>query len=55
MILSIELAGPKAAVVRARSQIMGRHYFDLLSLVLKPEGWRIIAKLFHYDPIAAKG
>lgn len=48
-VLSITLAGDSAALVTARCAIGERHFTDFLSFIKTAEGWRIIAKVFHYD------
>ena len=47
---SIELAGSTAASVRMRSSMLGKHFIDLLSLIKVNGGWRILSKVFHYEP-----
>lgn len=48
-IVSITMAGDSAALVIARCAIGERHFTDLLSFINAGAGWRIIAKVFHYD------
>lgn len=48
-IVSITFAGDSAAVVVARCAIGERFFTDFLSFIRTPDGWRIIAKVFHYD------
>lgn len=48
-ILSIELAGPVTALVRAECAIGPKRFTDLLSFVLLDGRWQIIAKVFHFD------
>lgn len=48
---SIEFAGPVTALARMRSTMMHKHFDDLLSLVRLDGQWRIIAKVFHFDPV----
>jgi hypothetical protein len=48
-IVSIDVAGPETALVLARCAIGPRHFTDYLSFIKTTEGWRIIAKVFHYD------
>ncbi|HMQ93471.1 MAG TPA: nuclear transport factor 2 family protein [Amaricoccus sp.] len=52
-IVSIIMAGDRAALVVARCAIGERHFTDLLSFIDTAAGWRIIAKVFHYDLIPA--
>lgn len=54
-IVSIQLAGPNTALVTARCAIAERHFTDFLSFIRTSEGWRIIAKVFHYDLVAPAG
>jgi hypothetical protein len=51
---SLQLAGDDAALATLRSEMMGRRFIDFLSLVQTDGQWRIIAKVFHFDPIAPK-
>lgn len=48
-IVSIAFAGPNTALATVRCAIAPRHFTDFLSLIRTPDGWRIIAKVFHYD------
>lgn len=50
-IVSITMAGDSAALVIAHCAIGERYFTDFLSFVRTAEGWRIIAKVFHYDLI----
>lgn len=52
-IVSITLAGDETALVIAHCAIGDRFFTDFLSFVRLPEGWRIIAKVFHFDLIPA--
>lgn len=52
-IISITLAGTETALVVAHCSIADRYFTDFLSFVRTPDGWRIIAKVFHYDLIPA--
>jgi len=47
---SIELAGPVTAFARLRCTMLARRYVDLLTLIQIGGEWRIIAKVFHFDP-----
>jgi NAD(P)H dehydrogenase (quinone) len=52
-ILAIEFAGERAAFVRAACSIGPKSFVDLLTLLRDDDGgWRIVAKLFHYDLVA---
>ena len=48
-ILSIEFAGSVTAFVRAECAIGPKHFTDFLTLIRIDDGWRIIAKVFHFD------
>ena len=48
-IISIEFAGPVTAFVRAECVIELKHFTDFLTLIRIDGGWRIIAKVFHFD------
>jgi hypothetical protein len=50
-IVSIVMAGPKTALVTAHCAIGDRYFTDFLSFIRTDDGWRIIAKVFHYDRI----
>lgn len=47
-IVSMEIAGPDAAFVRAECQIGPRFCTDLLTLVRVEGRWQIMAKVFEY-------
>ncbi|MCY1306492.1 putative lumazine-binding protein [compost metagenome] len=53
-ILSIEFAGPVAALAKVQCAIGEKAFTDLLSLVFVEGRWQIIAKVFHYDIKPAK-
>jgi len=48
-IASITLAGDSAALVVAHCAIGERFFTDFLSFIRTADGWRIVAKVFHYD------
>lgn len=48
-IQSIDFAGPNTAFARVNCAIGDRYFTDFLSLIRTEDGWRIIAKVFHYD------
>jgi hypothetical protein len=50
-IVSIVFAGPKTAFVQAHCAIGDRYFTDFLTFIRTDAGWRIIAKVFHYDLI----
>ncbi|GAA3946337.1 hypothetical protein GCM10022278_01890 [Allohahella marinimesophila] len=47
-IISLDIASPTLATVRAEMSMMGRRYTDCLTLIRTTAGWAIIAKAFHY-------
>ena len=48
-IQSIQFAGPKTAFACVNCGIGDRYFTDFLTLIKTDDGWRIIAKVFHYD------
>lgn len=48
-IVSIEFAGPDAAVARLRCSIRPKYFVDLLTLIHVDGRWRVIAKVFHWE------
>lgn len=48
---SIELAGPVTAFARMRCTMLQRRYIDFLTLIQIDGEWRIIAKVFHFEPV----
>lgn len=48
-VLSIDFAGDSAALARVQCSIASKRFSDLLTLVRDQDGWRIIAKVFHFD------
>lgn len=52
---AIEFAGPTTALARVRSSMLGKRFVDFLSLLEVDGGWRIAAKVFHYDLITPAG
>jgi hypothetical protein len=55
-ILSIDFAGPHAALARVECAIGPKRFVDLLTLMHSSGQWRIISKVFHYtvspDPVS---
>ncbi len=45
---SIQLAGDNTAFAQVRCSIGPRDFVDFLSLIRTRQGWRIIAKVFHF-------
>lgn len=48
---SIRFAGDDTALAVLRCTMMGKRFTDFLSFVRDRGEWRIIAKVFHYDPV----
>lgn len=48
-VVSIALAGDRTALVTAHCALGERYFTDFLSLIRTADGWRIVAKVFHYD------
>lgn len=48
-ILSIEFAGPHAALAKLQCSIHPKHFVDLLSLIHVEGRWQVIAKVFHWE------
>ena len=53
IIREIQIAGPETAFARVNCAIGERHFTDFLTLVRGENGWRIIAKVFHFDIVSA--
>ncbi|HEU4420765.1 MAG TPA: nuclear transport factor 2 family protein [Planctomycetota bacterium] len=47
---AIEFAGPVTATARVRARLGDRCYDDALTLVKVSGAWRIVAKVFHFEP-----
>lgn len=52
-IVSITVAGDRTALVIAHCAIGERYFTDFLSFIRTAEGWRIVAKVFHFDLVPA--
>ena len=50
-VVSVTFAGPKTAFVQAHCAIGARYFTDFLTFIRTADGWRIVAKVFHYEPI----
>jgi len=50
-VVSITFAGPRTALVQAHCAIGDRYFTDFLSFIRTDDGWRIVAKVFHHEPI----
>lgn len=48
-IVSISFVGPNTALATLRCSIRPRHFVDLLTLIHVDGGWRVIAKVFHWE------
>ncbi len=51
-ILAIDMAGPVTAFVKLECSFFQRDYVDFLTLIRVNEQWKIISKVFHYQPAA---
>lgn len=49
-ILAIEFAGEAAARATLRCTMLDRIYTDLLSLIKTKDGWRVVSKVFDFEP-----
>jgi len=49
VIESIDRAGDNTALARVRCSIGSRDFVDFLSLIRTNQGWRIVAKVFHFQ------
>lgn len=54
-IAGIEFAGPTTAFARVNCAIGPKYFTDFLTLIRTDGRWRIIAKVFHHDPLASAG
>ena len=50
-VLDISIGTPEMAKVTARMMLMGRSYLDFLTLLKTDQGWRVISKIFAYEPL----
>jgi hypothetical protein len=48
-IVSIEFAGPDAALAKLRCSIRPSYFVDLLTLIHVDGRWRVIAKVFQWE------
>lgn len=48
---AISFAGPKTAFARVRCSIGEKYFTDFLTLILDQGDWKIISKVFHFDPL----
>jgi hypothetical protein len=49
-ITSVEFGGPQMAFVRLNMDMLGRRYTDFLTLYKDNKGWKIMTKIFSYNP-----
>lgn len=49
-VISIETTANTMAFAKVQMSMMGRDYTDFLTLIREQNQWRIIAKVFHYQP-----
>ncbi len=47
-IISIDMAGPEAAAVKAELAVPPKYFTDLLTLLKVDGEWRIISKIYHF-------
>ncbi|MDV7340481.1 nuclear transport factor 2 family protein [Terasakiella sp. A23] len=52
-VTTIEFGGPNMAFVRLNMSMMGRRYTDFLTLYKEDGVWKIMAKIFSYNPEVA--
>lgn len=50
-ILLVDWLSDSAAVVRVRLRVLERIFVDQLSFVRGPQGWRIVAKVWHLESV----
>jgi len=48
---AVTFAGPDTALAQLRCSMLGKSYVDFLSLIFIGGEWRIIAKVFHAEPL----
>ena len=48
---SIDFAGPDTALARIRSTMWDRHFTDFLALIRLDGEWKIISKVFEFEPV----
>lgn len=53
-VVSVEFAGPFAALAKLRCAIGPRHFTDLLTLIRVDGRWQVVSKVFHYETEAAR-
>lgn len=51
LIVSIEFGSPNTALARVQCAIGPKLFTDFLSLAKAADGWRIIAKVYQFEPI----
>lgn len=49
-VISIETTANTMAFAKVQMSMLGRDYTDFLTLIREQNQWRIIAKVFHYQP-----
>lgn len=52
---SIDWISDRLAIVKASCRMLGRAYRDALTLMQVGGRWCIVAKTFHYEPLAVTG
>ena len=48
-IVSIDMSGPEAALVKVECQLPPRYFTDYLMLLKGRDGWKIVSKSFRFD------
>lgn len=50
-VMVVDVVGQSTAMVKLRCQFFQRNYIDFLTLIKVEGEWRIISKVFHFDPV----
>lgn len=53
-ILSVDLAGPVTGFVKLECSFFQKDYIDYLTVFKIDNQWKIIAKVFHFEPLVVK-
>ena len=53
-VLAAVVASPTTAHARVQDAYLPRLFTDDLTFIRGPQGWEIISKVWHYDPIATE-
>ncbi|NRA88842.1 MAG: nuclear transport factor 2 family protein [Rhizobiales bacterium] len=49
-VISIEFGGSRMAFIKVSLEMFDREYLDFLTLANDEYGWRLMSKVFHYEP-----